>query len=271
MSRSLAVLATVLAVAAPAAAQTPPAAPAAAAQTASPTAAPTPAPASPERRAEVERADALTRSVFWRAELAAHPSDAEAALRLANALIDLGQGEQAATIAQAALAARPTDRDLLMTVGRAHIARGEAFFGIAALEQARDLQPGDWRVWSLLGVAYQQVRRPDDAEAAWAEGLRLAPEQPALLANIAMARLTAGDAAAAETLLRRAAAQPGAGLKVQQNLALVLGLQGKAAEAEALLRRNLPPDQADANLAWLQARAAAPAPAGGRTWDSLRN
>lgn len=264
MSRSLAVLATVLALAAPAAAQTPPAAPVAPATAA-------PAPASPERRAEVERADALTRSVFWRAELAAHPSDAEAALRLANALIDLGQGEQAATIAQAALAARPTDRELLMTVGRAHIARGEAFFGIAALEQARDLQPGDWRVWSLLGVAYQQVRRPADAEAAWAEGLRLAPEQPALLANIAMARLTAGDAAAAETLLRRAAAQPGAGLKVHQNLALVLGLQGKAAEAEALLRRNLPPDQADANLAWLQARAAAPAPAGGRTWDSLRN
>ncbi|MFN7536011.1 MAG: hypothetical protein ACK5QD_13880 [Brevundimonas sp.] len=260
MSRSLAVLATALALAAPAAAQTPPAAAGGAVS----------APASPERRAEIERADALTRSVFWRAELAAHPSDAEAALRLANALIELGQGEQAATIAQAALAARPMDRDLLMTLGRAHIARGEAFFGIAALEQARDLQPGDWRAWSLLGVAYQQVRRPADAEAAWAEGLRLAPEQPALLANIAMARLTAGDAAAAETLLRRAAAQAGAGLKVQQNLALVLGLQGKSTEAEALLRRNLPPDQADANLAWLQARAAAPLAAAGRTWDSLR-
>ena len=51
---------------------------------------------------------------------------------------------------------------------------------------------------------------------------------------------------------------------------LVLGLQGKSTEAEALLRRNLPPDQADANLAWLQARAAAPLAAAGRTWDSLR-
>ena len=263
MSRSLAVLATVLVFAAPAAAQTPPAA-------AAPAAATPPAPASPQRRAEVERADALTRSVFWRAELAAHPADAEAALRLAAALTDLGQADQAATVAEAALTARPDDRALLLAAGRAHIARGQAFFGIAALERARDLEPADWRAWSLLGVAYQQVRRAADAEAAWAEGLRLAPEQPALLANVAMARLTAGDAAAAEVLLRRAAAQPDAGLKVQQNLALVLGLQGKAAEAEALLRRALPPEQADANLAWLQARAAAPAPAGGRTWDSLR-
>jgi Flp pilus assembly protein TadD len=260
MSRSLAVLATVLALAGPVAAQTPPAD--------APVAAPTPA--SPARRAEMERADALTRSVFWRGELAANPADAEAALRLAAALTDLGQAEQAAAVAEAALTARPDDRALLMAAGRAHIARGQAFYGIAALERARDLDPADWRAWSLLGVAYQQVRRSADAEAAWAEGLRLSPEQPALLANIAMARLTAGDAAAAEALLRRAAARPDAGLKVHQNLALVLGLQGKAAEAEALLRRNLPPDQADANLAWLQARAAAPAPAGGRTWDSLR-
>lgn len=262
MSRSLVVLATVLALAGPAVAQTPPAAATAAT--------PAPAPASPQQRAEIARADALTRSVFWRAEMAAQPNDAEAPLKLAAALIDLGQAEQAAAVADAAVVRWPTDRALLLAAGRAHIARGQAFFGIAALEQARDLDPGDWQVWSLLGVAYQQVRRPDDAEAAWAEGLRLAPEQPALLANIAMARLTAGDAAAAETLLRRAAAQPGAGLKVQQNLALVLGLQGKAAEAEALLRRNLPPDQADANLAWLQARTEAAAPATGRTWDSLR-
>ncbi|MFN3352356.1 MAG: tetratricopeptide repeat protein [Brevundimonas sp.] len=229
-----------------------------------------PAPASPERRAEMQRADALTRSVFWRGELETNPADVEAALNLSDALIALGQPEQAAAVADAALLALPNHRDLLLMAGRAHIARGQAFYGVASLERARDLEPSDWRAWSLLGVAYQQVRRSADAEAAWAQGLLLAPDNPTLLANVAMARLTAGNPAEAEALLRRAVAQPGASLKVSQNLALVLGLQGKTGEAEQLLRRNLPPEQADANLAWLRAQTGATGPQRPRTWDSLQ-
>src|SRR5690606_34640042 len=167
-------------------------------------------------------------------------------------------------------------------VGRAHIARGQAFYGIAALEQAKAAAPRDWRPLSLLGVAYQQVRRPDDAKAAWAEALRLSPDNADVLTNAAIARIGEGDAPSAEILLRRAAAQPGAGLQVRQNLALALGLQGKTAEAEAILRRDLPPEAADQNLRWLAARmqpgqsAAAVAPALGeasptaRTWSSLQ-
>jgi Flp pilus assembly protein TadD len=75
----------------------------------------------------------------------------------------------------------------------------------------------------------------------------------------------------AETYLRQAVAAPGATAQERQNLALVLGLQGKIAEAEPLLRRDLPPDVANANLAYLR-EAAAPgvqaAPAS-RTWGAL--
>ena len=87
-----------------------------------------------------------------------------------------------------------------------------------------------------------------------------------------------GDAPSAEILLRRAAAQPTATLKVRQNLALSLGLQGKTAEAEAILRRDLPPEAADANLRWLAERTAAArgAPVAAvesstaRTWSSVQ-
>ena len=72
-----------------------------------------------------------------------------------------------------------------------------------------------------------------------------------------------------------AAAQPGAGLQVRQNLSLVLGLQGKLGEAEKILRENLPPDQANADLAYLQslkgpAPAATPTAAPSRTWDAVK-
>ena len=229
--------------------------------------------------------DALSRSVFWASEQQADPTDAVAGVKLAQALRELGRYDQAAEAAQATLNMKPTDLDALLELGRAHIARGQAFYGVAPLEKARDLAPRDWRAYSLLGVAYEQVRRFDDARAAWNQALVLSPNNPDVLTNAATAALTQGDAPGAETLLRRAAAQPTASAKVRQNLALALGLQGKMGEAEQILRRELPPEQAEQNLRWLRARATpgatpttasaqAPAPTAttdtARTWNSLQ-
>ena len=236
-------------------------------------------PADAATRASYDRADALSRSVFWAQEQQINPMDPVAGVKLAQALREMGQFDQAAETAQGVLTVQPANLDAMLEVGRAHIARGQAFYGIAALEQARAAAPRDWRPLSLLGVAYQQVRRPDDAKTAWTEALRLSPDNPDVLTNAAIAQMGEGNAPAAEILLRRAAAQPNATLKVRQNLALSLGLQGKTAEAEQILRRDLPPEVADANLRWLAERTvaasavAAPAVAEtgtARTWSSVQ-
>jgi Flp pilus assembly protein TadD len=129
----------------------------------------------------------------------------------------------------------------------------------------------------LLGIAYAEVRRPQDAQIAWRAALALSPDNPSVLSNMAMEMAADGDAAGAEPLLRRAAAQPTAGLTVRQDLTLVLGLEGKLGEAETLLRQDLPPDQADADLAYLQAAytgrgsAESTAAASTRTWASMKS
>ena len=242
------------------------------AQTPATTAAPAaPTPATAEQRAAAERMDPLTRSVFWAREQQAAPSDPIACTRAAQALRELGQSDQAAATAQGVLLAQPQNVEAMLEVGRAHIARGQGFYGIAALEQARDLAPRDWRPLSLLGVAYHQVKRGDDARAAWNAGLNLSPDNPEILTNAAMSLTEGGDAAGAETLLRRAVANPAASAKIRLNLALVLGLQGKTEEAERIIRRDLPPEQADRNLAWLRARAVpTSASTTARTWTSLQ-
>ena len=253
------------------------AAPAVAQQAAAPEQAQAPAtprvPAGAQERAAYDRMDPLSRSVFWAAQQEINPADAEAGVKLSRALREMGNHEQAVQAASQVLVIQPDNVEALMEVGRAHIARGQAFYGVASLEKARGLAPNDWRPLSLLGVAYQQVRRTDDARAAWNEGLRLSPDNPDILANAAMALAAGGDAPGAETLLRRAAAQPGASLKVRQNLAMVLGLQGKTAEAEQMLRRDLPPEIADRNLQWLRERGQAREVAAtetARTWSSLQ-
>lgn len=257
--------------------------PALAADPTAATAAQARAPSSAAVRATYDRMDALSRSVFWASEQQADPTDAVAGVKLAQALRELGRYDQAAEAAQATLTIQPNNLDALLELGRAHIARGQAFYGVAPLEQARDLAPRDWRPYSLLGVAYEQVRRTDDARAAWNQALALSPDNPDVLTNAATAALTHGDAPGAETLLRRAVAQPTASAKVRQNLAMVLGLQGKMGEAEQILRRELPPEQAEQNLQWLRSRstggattsgggAASPSPATdtARTWNSLQ-
>ena len=258
MSRKLTLAATalILAVAAPALAQQEDASP--------------PAAATAEERAAYDRADPLARSVFWAREAELNPADPVAGVRLAQALRELGRHDRAAEAAQGVLMVQPGNVEAMLEVGRAHIARGQAFYGIAALEQARDAAPSDWRPLSLLGVAYQQVRRQADAQAAWTAALALSPENPNVLSNMAMAMVAGGDSANAEPLLRRAVAQPGATLQMRQNLALVLGLNGNRAEAEQILRRHLPPEQADQNLQWLGEQLGSASPtAAPRTWESL--
>ena len=79
------------------------------------------------------------------------------------------------------------------------------------------------------------------------------PALPSVLSNYGLSYLLEGDLTSAEGYLREAAKQPGADSRVRQNLALVLGLQGKFAEAEAIASNELSPQQAAANMAYLKA------------------
>ena len=213
--------------------------------------------ASKDEIAAALRADPLAQAAFFTNQFDHAPDDPQMGLYLSNALRALGRYDQAADIAHRVLLFAPDNVDLLLAAARAHIAGDDAFLAVAPLQHVIELRPKDWTAHSLLGVAYQQIKRPDDAQGEWATALKLSPDNPDVLTNIAMAKAAGGDLAGAETLLRDAAAQKDATTQVRQNLALVLGLQGKLAEAERLLRQDLPPQQADADLAWLQQAAAA--------------
>lgn len=207
------------------------------------------------------RSDPLTQSAFFANQYDHDPSDVQMGLYLSNALRALARYPEAADTATRVLVVAPDNIDALLASARAQIEGNQGFYAVEPLQHAISLKPNDWQLYSLLGVAYDQIKRGDDAQTAWATALKLSPNNPAVLTNIAMSKVTNGDLTGAEPLLRQAAAQPAATLQIRQNLALVLGLEGKLSEAEELLRRDLPPDQADANLAWLQANMQARQPA----------
>jgi Flp pilus assembly protein TadD len=231
-------------------------------------------------RAQADRLDPLARAVFWAHEADVDPSDIEAGLKLSQTLRTLGRNDEAADAATKVLVMHPANAEALLELGRAHIARGQGFYAVDPLQRAAAAAPRDWRAQSLLGVALEQVSRHDEARQAWAKALSLSPDNPTVLSNMAMAYASAGDPVQAESLLRKAVAQPSATLQTRENLALVLGLQGKAVEAERIIRQDLPPELAEQNLAWLRARMAPAAsvtpaaattnPAAPRTWSSVQ-
>ena len=73
-----------------------------------------------------------------------------------------------------------------------------------------------------------------------------------MLSNLGLSYALMKDLKRAEITLRRAVAQPNADPKVRQNLALVVGLQGRFPEAEMIARADLPEDEAAANVSYLR-------------------
>ena len=60
------------------------------------------------------------------------------------------------------------------------------------------------------------------------------------------------DLRAAEQHLRRAVTMPGATSQIRQNLALVVGLQGRFEESRAMYAAELPPDQVESNMNYVR-------------------
>lgn len=223
------------------------------------------------QRAEARRMDPLARAAFWGGEFESDNRDVEAGVALTQALRALGRYDDAIATVAKVMVVDPDNVEGLLEQARAQVARGQGFYAIEPARHAAALAPRDWRPQSLLGVAYEQAQRDDEATAAHRQAIALAPNEAAPNANYAMHLAARGDLPGAEAMLRRAAAMPASTIQIRQNLALVIGLQGRIGEAEKLARQDLPPESVENNLAWL--RAATSQGAGTiqpRSWDALK-
>ena len=213
--------------------------------------------ASAQERAAADRLNPLARSAFWAHEVGVDPTDAQAGVEFAASLRILGRYEEASEAAAKVLVLYPDNLEGLLESARAAVASGKGFYALDPLRRAEKLAPRDWRVYSLLAVAHDQNQQPQEARAAYDQALTLSPNNPAVLSNLGLWYATHGQAGTAETYLRKAVAQPDAGAQERQNLALVLGMEGKLADAESLMREDLPPEVAAGNMAYLRAVATA--------------
>lgn len=211
-------------------------------------------PASTGIAAPLSRADGDLRrdADSWGARYRTNPKDPETAIRYAQALRATGQRTQAVAVLEQASIQNPQNRALLGAYGRALADVGNHVQALDVLGRAHSPDDPDWRILSAQGAVLDQVGRHEEAQRYYASALKIVPDEPSVLSNLGLSYAFSKDLVKAESTLRKATARNATDPRVRQNLALVLGLQGRFSEAEEIARRDLSGEEASANVAYLR-------------------
>lgn len=192
--------------------------------------------------------------------------NASVGLAYAANLEKLGQKQQQMQVLMQVADANPGNADVQSRVGKILLTSGDAAGAATRLERAATANPQDWQSMSALGSAYDQLSRHGEAREQYQKALAIKPDAIAVRNNYAMSFALQGKLPEAEKMLRELMNTTGSNApRVRQNLALVVGLQGRFDEARKIASEDLPPDQVDANLAYLQQMLSQP-----NTWKQLQ-
>jgi Flp pilus assembly protein TadD len=198
------------------------------------------------------QADQPRSAQAWGERYRVNPSDPETAVHYARALRASGLRAQAVAVLERAAIAHPKHRGVLAAYGRALADAGHYKQALAVLDRVHKSGEPDWRILSVQGAALDQMGRHEEAQRYYGTALRIAPNEPSVLSNLGLSYALSKDLVRAEATLRQATAQSRVDPRVRQNLALVVGLQGRYSEAESIARADLPSEAAAANVAYLR-------------------
>ena len=180
------------------------------------------------------------------------PKDKNTGLAYASALRMAGSDDQALAVMQRMVIYHPEDNEVLAAYGKALAATGDFSKALDVINRAQRPDNPDWKLLSAQGAVLDQLDRSEEARRYYRKALDIVPNEPTVLSNLGMSYLLTNDLRAAETYLSKAIGQPRADSRVRQNLALVLGLQGRFAEAEKVAAGELNQEEAKSNIDYLR-------------------
>ena len=172
---------------------------------------------------------------------------------LSCGLRQLKKSLEAQAIILRALKDAPKNVDLRTEMGKVQLALGEPLKSIETLSRVdAKIKDARWDIKAALAVAYDRIGMYDQAERRYRQALNLSPENPIIMNNFSLSLAQAGKLPEALKILERAAALPEATPRMRQNLALLHAMKGDLPTAETYVRRDMPPDIADQNMAYYQ-------------------
>ena len=184
----------------------------------------------------------------WGKRYDQNPGDKTASINYARGLRALTRYSEAAAVMRTAAVAAPQDGEVLGEYGKALADSGELAQAKDVLTRAYPEDRPDWTIMSVQGAVEDELGDHDGARRFYDEALKIAPGEPFLLNNLGLSYALTKQLPQAEATLREASASPHADVRVRNNLALVLSLEGKYAQAEDVSRQDMSDDAARANV-----------------------
>jgi Flp pilus assembly protein TadD len=208
-----------------------------------------------------KKTEALSKQ--WKSD----PSQVNVAIAYGESLDQLGQKPTQIEVLRSTVGQTRSNAQAQTDLGRALLKAGDMEGASDALSNAVALNPRNTQALSLLGAALDQQTKHAEAREKYMAALAIAPDDLGVMNNLAMSYSLQGKLPEAETTLRKAMSHPNAKTtpRIRQNLALVVGLQGRFDEAKQIASEDLPPDQVAANMAYLQQMLAS-----NNTWAKLK-
>lgn len=156
---------------------------------------------------------------------------------LANTEAQAGQFDAAIRDFKTLLASSPNNEDLYVRYAETCLRAGNGAQGISAFEKAHEIAPNDPFPILRLGIIYEGMGRLDEARQQYEAVLKIQPDQPVALNNLAFMKADAGsDLDQALTLAQRATQQAPDDLNVKDTLAFIYTRKGLTDEGLQILR-----------------------------------
>jgi Flp pilus assembly protein TadD len=184
----------------------------------------------------------------WGKRYDRNPGEKVASINYARALRALTRYSEAAAVMQAAAVKSPRDFQVLGAYGKALADSGQFEQAKDVLSRAYAPERPDWTIMSVQGSVADRLGDHESAQKFYRDALKIAPGEPSALSNLGLSYALTKQLSLAEDALREASASPRADARVRDNLALILALEGKFAEAEQVGRQDMSAEAARANV-----------------------
>ncbi len=199
-----------------------------------------------------ERAgDPASAAAFYRRAADLQPDSDTAAIGVARSLVELDRTDEAIDRLRGVHLRRPDDTLIAATLGRLLVVAHRPQDALAAFADGLHADPRSASLLIGQGVALDATGQHGAAQDSYRAALSLTPDSIPAKNNLALSLAITGHAEEAVALLRalQSTTDTADRATVDGNLALAYGLQGDAANAAATARRALPDRHVAANLA----------------------
>jgi Flp pilus assembly protein TadD len=202
--------------------------------------------------AQMSAAEAATATSQWATAYAKDPQNPKMALGYSRALKAIGSRDKALEVLTSAYQTNPSSGEVAAELGRLALDMGRLDIANTTLKVAEAQGVRDWKTLSAEGTLRAKQGKHAEAQQYYLAALQEKPDAVSVINNLALSYALDGKPKKSETLLRKAVASGHEDKRVRQNLALVLGLQGKFDEARQVASVDMNAAQTKDSMAYLR-------------------